>query len=514
MSHSPPSLLSVGCEKFSLNLPVGMNLIGSIIGLSILTVTILFGNILVILSVILCRKLRQNVTSYLILSLAVADVSVGALILPFSTANSVLGVWIFGQTWCQIWLMLDVFMCTASIYNLVAISVDRFFAIVRPMSYANVVTPRKVGLMIIAVWIVSFLICIPPMIPWSNERGISTKGEFVNLSTNDCGCTPLHNSPAYVIFSAFGSFYVPMAVIIVIYVRIFQSARKVSKSMAKGYMSVGSNKRTRRNATVAIANDSDTLVQNSTISSPTWKSHFSLASRRQSAANTITQSPTTSPDLFSEVLRIHKGKYEKRDSDPISFSNREFAQMKKQLEPRCSESTIYRNKKLPTKSMVKIQCELVAKNTIPTTDLTTNGRNSLVEEIKSAPIGASLLLFGGLTPTSAVVNRKISGSSVLGRMLGRRTTFFNRKLTIEIRAAKTVAIVTGCFILCWLGFAIVYLLSAFPFCPNSSCVPEGLSSFLFWMGYVNSGLNVIIYALFSKPFRDAFRRILCLRKDF
>lgn len=96
----------------------------SVILLVIINVMVIFGNILVILSVFISQKLRTS-TNYFIVSLAVADLLVGIAVLPYSLTLEVLDIWIFGSTWCQGWLVVDVWMCTASILNLCAISVDR-----------------------------------------------------------------------------------------------------------------------------------------------------------------------------------------------------------------------------------------------------------------------------------------------------------------------------------------------------------------------------------------------------
>jgi len=76
---------------------------------------------------------------------------------------------------------------------------------------------------------------------------------------------------------------------------------------------------------------------------------------------------------------------------------------------------------------------------------------------------------------------------------------------VQIAAAKTLAIIVGLFILCWLPFFTLYLIS--PFCQD--CINPILFSVVFWIGYCNSAINPMIYALFSKDFRFAFKRIIC-----
>ncbi|KAF6208815.1 hypothetical protein GE061_014556 [Apolygus lucorum] len=77
----------------------------------------------------------------------------------------------------------------------------------------------------------------------------------------------------------------------------------------------------------------------------------------------------------------------------------------------------------------------------------------------------------------------------------------------ERKAAKTLAIITGAFVVCWLPFFIMALLM--PLCPESCHINEYLSSLFLWLGYFNSTLNPVIYTIFSPEFRMAFKRILC-----
>jgi len=76
----------------------------------------------------------------------------------------------------------------------------------------------------------------------------------------------------------------------------------------------------------------------------------------------------------------------------------------------------------------------------------------------------------------------------------------------ERKAAKTLAIVTGAFIACWLPFFILAIIM--PILKDYQFNPH-LVSFFLWLGYFNSTLNPMIYTIFSPEFRQAFQRILC-----
>lgn len=61
-------------------------------------------------------------------------------------------VWIFGDVWCSIWLAVDVWMCTASILNLCAISLDRYVAVTRPVTYPSIMSSTRAKLLIAGKW--------------------------------------------------------------------------------------------------------------------------------------------------------------------------------------------------------------------------------------------------------------------------------------------------------------------------------------------------------------------------
>ncbi|XP_054978394.1 5-hydroxytryptamine receptor 1A isoform X1 [Sorex araneus] len=83
-----------------------------------------------------------------------------------------------------------------------------------------------------------------------------------------------------------------------------------------------------------------------------------------------------------------------------------------------------------------------------------------------------------------------------------------RKMALarERKTVKTLGIIMGTFILCWLPFFIVALV--LPFCESSCSMPTLLGAIINWLGYSNSLLNPVIYAYFNKDFQNAFKKIL------
>ncbi|KAM9450679.1 alpha-2Db adrenergic receptor [Clarias gariepinus] len=77
----------------------------------------------------------------------------------------------------------------------------------------------------------------------------------------------------------------------------------------------------------------------------------------------------------------------------------------------------------------------------------------------------------------------------------------------EKRFTFVLAVVMGVFVLCWFPFFFTYSLHAV--CRESCTIPDSLFNLFFWIGYCNSSVNPIIYTIFNRDFRRAFKKIMC-----
>ena len=125
----------------------------------------------------------------MIVSLALADLSIGLLIMPFSMARQLVGYWVFGTLWCDIHGALDVFLCTSSILNICMISLDRYWSISRPIQYIKHQTSRMAMIYIAAVWICSAAVSIPPLLGWKKTPN---NDWFYTIMEGNSGNLTLH----------------------------------------------------------------------------------------------------------------------------------------------------------------------------------------------------------------------------------------------------------------------------------------------------------------------------------
>uniref|UniRef100_A0A1I8P535 G-protein coupled receptors family 1 profile domain-containing protein n=1 Tax=Stomoxys calcitrans TaxID=35570 RepID=A0A1I8P535_STOCA len=184
-----------------------------VLGLMIL-ITII-GNVFVIAAIILERHL-QNVANYLVASLAVADLFVACLVMPLGAVYEISQGWILGPELCDIWTSIDVLCCTASILHLVAIAVDRYWAVTN-IDYMHSRTSKRVFLMIFFVWTAAVIVSLAPQFGWKDPDYLQRIEQQKCMVSQDV---------AYQVFATCCTFYVPLLVILVLYWKIYQTARK------------------------------------------------------------------------------------------------------------------------------------------------------------------------------------------------------------------------------------------------------------------------------------------------
>uniref|UniRef100_A0A8B9JUC3 G-protein coupled receptors family 1 profile domain-containing protein n=1 Tax=Astyanax mexicanus TaxID=7994 RepID=A0A8B9JUC3_ASTMX len=174
--------------------------------LFLLIVSTLLGNTLVCAAVVKFRHLRSKVTNFFVVSLAVSDLFVAVLVMPWEAMSAVAGTWLFGR-FCAVWIAFDIMCSTASILNLCMISVDRYWAIASPFRYERRMTHRVAFAMIGVAWTLSVLISF---IPRRKDAHTDCKA---NLNRT------------YAISSSLISFYIPVLIMIATYTRIFRIAQ-------------------------------------------------------------------------------------------------------------------------------------------------------------------------------------------------------------------------------------------------------------------------------------------------
>ena len=126
--------------------------------LAMLVVATFVWNLLVLLTILRVRTFHR-VPHNLVASMAISDVMVAALVMPLSLVHELNGrLWKLGRVLCQVWISFDVLCCTASIWNVTAIALDRYWSITRHLEYTLKTRKRISNVMIALTWLLSSVI--------------------------------------------------------------------------------------------------------------------------------------------------------------------------------------------------------------------------------------------------------------------------------------------------------------------------------------------------------------------
>jgi hypothetical protein len=201
-----------------------------------LTFWTIIGNIFILIAISTNKKLKKNGTSNILIgNLAFSDLLLGLTVLPFSATADTFKKWFFGEIICEIWLSLDVLCCTASIWGLLMIAIDRYIATIHPIKYRQLKTNPKIAIIYISTsWFISLLIGLGPLFIFDlNSKNNAEKPKRQSSlkqieGTKDHVCF-LFNELSFVILSSIGSFYFPLFLMVVLYSKVVQKIHDLKK---------------------------------------------------------------------------------------------------------------------------------------------------------------------------------------------------------------------------------------------------------------------------------------------
>ncbi|KAK1788398.1 hypothetical protein P4O66_016828, partial [Electrophorus voltai] len=180
------------------------------------------GNVLVCWSVCLNSNL-QSITNFFVVSLAVADIAVGLLAIPFAiTVSTGFCSHFHGCLFIACFVLV---LTQSSIFSLLAIALDRYVAITIPLRYNSLVTSQRAKAIIAVCWILSVVIGLTPMLGWNMRSTISPNSSCPSGMT-ECLFEKVVTMDYMVYFNFFGCVLMPLLAMLVIYARIFMAARE------------------------------------------------------------------------------------------------------------------------------------------------------------------------------------------------------------------------------------------------------------------------------------------------
>ncbi|XP_009491403.2 histamine H1 receptor [Pelecanus crispus] len=457
-------------------------LLGLFLG-SISLITIVM-NILVLCAVKTEKKL-QTVGNLYIVSLSIADLIVGAAVMPLSIVHVVSRAWTLGLPACLFWLSMDYVASTASIFNLFILCIDRYRSVQQPLRYLKYRTKMRASLMILGVWLLSFMWVIP-ILGWN----VFANSEKREANGKKCE-TEFSGVTWFQVLTGIVNFYLPSIMMLWFYYKIFRAVRKHCQHRE------------------LIDGTCRSFSEKNSIDHSKMKDEQNICLQKQILdENTPPKDKQSSPQPENMEAELNLSNPNESSKAFVSKSNREV------LKWSCFPLTTAQSE--PGLDKASKKCMGVTKDNeneeepcSQDSDFSDASDNQTFTEEVPCREHPSPNPGRACSPQETTENRDFRGLTYLRKTWQSLHTHSKRHIqrvqgNRERKAAKQLGAIMAAFMLCWIPYFVLYMVIAFhahkPF--------SELHKFTIWLGYVNSTLNPFLYPLCNQNFKKTFKKIL------
>ncbi|XP_024595954.1 histamine H1 receptor [Neophocaena asiaeorientalis asiaeorientalis] len=462
--------------------PQMMPLVVVLSAISLVTVGL---NLLVLYAVHSERKLH-TVGNLYIVSLSVADLIVGAIVMPVNILYLLTSRWSLGRPLCLFWLSMDYVASTASIFSIFILCVDRYRSVQQPLRYLRHRTKTRASATILAAWFLSFLWVIP-ILGW--HRFVSkTSGHREDRCETD-----FYDVTWFKVMTAIINFYLPTSLMLWFYAKIYKAVQqhRQRRELIDGSLpSFSEDKLKPENLRVGAKK-------------PGKESPWEVLKRKPKDAGggpvskPASQDPKEikSPGVFSQ----------EKDGGPDKFHCSPINIVQTQMEADGS------GRECVAISQSQSQLEMGEQG------LNTHGAKEILEDQILGDSQFFSRTDSDTPPELARGEAKSKSESSTGldyiKFTWKRLCSHSRQYVSvlhthrERKAAKQLGFIMVAFIVCWIPYFIFFMVIAF----CESCCNQHVHMFTIWLGYINSTLNPLIYPLCNENFKKTFKKILHIR---
>ncbi|CAF2128763.1 unnamed protein product [Rotaria magnacalcarata] len=196
----------------------------------ILTILLTIGGNLVVLFAFFNDSHLLTPSNNFLLSMAIADFLVGLICMPFYSYAQMKNFWPFGKLFCKIWITIDDIVTMASVLSIVAITIERYWSINHSVHYRRHTTKTRIRIFSLLIWLIPFLNFAPGIWLLESPQDTQLFNPFDNKTMkNDFECIgAYHSHTLYLIIAQVNFFAWPLVVIIVLNVLIVVNLYKRS----------------------------------------------------------------------------------------------------------------------------------------------------------------------------------------------------------------------------------------------------------------------------------------------
>ncbi|XP_054450823.1 histamine H1 receptor [Pteronotus mesoamericanus] len=472
------------CEgnKTTMASPQLMPLVVVLSTISLVTVGL---NLLVLYAVRSERKLH-TVGNLYIVSLSVADLIVGAVVMPMNILYLFMSKWSLGWSLCRFWLSMDYVASTASIFSVFILCIDRYRSVRHPLRYLRYRTKTRASATILGAWFLSFLWVIP-ILGWHYFMPGTPEQQKDKCETD------FYDVTWFKIMTAIINFYLPTLLMLWFYARIYKAVQQHCQH------------RELINGSLPSFSEIKLKPENPTVGAkrPRKKSLWDILKRKPKVAGggPVLKPPSQeAKEMKSSDVCSQK---EDEEEDKLHSVSLNVVQTQTEAEENGRDYVAI------NKSLTQLE--------INEQDLTMHGAREISEDQIQDDCQSFSPTDSDTPPESALGKDKKKSVSSAGlnyiKLTWKKLRSHSRQymsglhVNRERKAAKQLGFIMAAFILCWIPYFIFFMVIAF----CKSCCNEHVHMFTIWLGYINSTLNPLIYPLCNENFKKAFKKILHIR---
>ena len=165
-----------------------------------------FWNLFIIITFLVKYNLLKQPGNIILLNLAITDLLISVMVLLFSMVTEIAQEFVFGSTdlvrcgLCDTAGFFFLLLFQISIHSLAALSLDRFIHLTRPLNYKHIMKPWRAIVIIISIWVISFVLAVLPLVGFGQIEFNRNFGACVQRFTGENADSGLQNF-YYVAFS-------------------------------------------------------------------------------------------------------------------------------------------------------------------------------------------------------------------------------------------------------------------------------------------------------------------------
>ncbi|XP_074849689.1 melanopsin-like [Carettochelys insculpta] len=185
------------------------------------------GNLLVLYAFYSNKKLRTP-PNYFVMNLAVSDFLMSASQAPICFVNSLHKEWILGEIGCDLYAFCGALFGITSMMTLLAISVDRYLVITKPLQSMRWTSKKRTSQIIVIVWLYSLGWSVAPLLGWSSYV---PEGLMISCTWDYVTYSPANRS--YTMMLCCCVFFIPLVIIFHCYLFMILAIRSTGRNVQK-----------------------------------------------------------------------------------------------------------------------------------------------------------------------------------------------------------------------------------------------------------------------------------------